>query len=57
MEQVRHHHTLHGTRFTNWRMDQKIVTSHHWIRETKSSTWVHLATERKPGHRLETKKD
>ena len=36
---------------------KKTMAPHHWIRETKSLTWIHLATKGKPGHRLETKKD
>ena len=36
---------------------KKTMAPHHRIRETKSLTWIHLATERKPRHRLETRKD
>ena len=55
MEQTRHHHTLHGTGLTNWRTDQETMTPYHQIRETKSLAWIHLATERKSGHQLETR--
>ena len=54
---MRHHHTLYGTGFINWRMDQEITTLCHRIRETESLTWIYLATKRKPRHRLETTED
>ena len=54
---MRHHHTLHGTGLINQRTDQETTTLRHWIRKTKSLTRIYLATEGKPGHRLETMED
>ena len=47
MEQMRNHHTLHGTRPTDRKSDQMTTALHHWTWETENHFRFHLVKRNK----------